>query len=382
MTARGASTEAFCRSSVENGKLTLQIAGRLDAASVPALWSEVRRVLSKKQLSSAAVDGAGISFADGAGTALLVYIRQVCGRRKIALEFHGLQPDIDSMLRLYESGRLDHALAPSSKGWKDFVEEIGKTFCRTCCGLKDHVSFMGELAVGLGHTLLLRRRIRCRDLMGIVEACGPQALPIIGMLGFLVGLIMAFQGAVLMKQFGAEIYIADFVAISVTRELGPLITAIIAAGRTGSAFAAEIGTMKVNEELDALTTMGLDPMQFLVIPRVIGATLMIPLLTIMTNLAGFIGGAAVMVSPQLDFPLITYVNRATAAVTSADFLGGLVKALVFGLLISSAGCLSGLRTGEGAGAVGNSATRAVVSSIMMIVIADGIFAVLFFYLGI
>jgi phospholipid/cholesterol/gamma-HCH transport system permease protein len=216
--------------------------------------------------------------------------------------------------------------------------------------------------------------------MRVAEASGARALPIIGMLGFLVGLIMAFQGAVLMAQFGAEIYIADFVGKSVARELGPLITAIIVAGRTGSAFAAEIGTMKVNEEIDAFTTMGLDPVRFLVIPRVLAATWMTPLLAVLTNIFALAGGAIVM--KGLGFPLITYVNRVLAAVTVMDYTGGLIKAFIFGLLISGAGCLCGLRTGAGASAVGNSATRAVVSSIIMIVIADGIFAVLFYFLGI
>ncbi len=382
MRNRDDSAEAVCRRTVQNGQLRLALSGRLHAESIAAVWPDLKQDLGTPRLTAVHVDGSGISFADGAGTALLVYIRQVCGRRNIALEFHGLQEDIASMLSLYASGPLDAAREPVSRDWKNFVEEVGKAFCIAMCGLKEHIAFMGELAVGLGRSLLKPGHIRGRDLMTVVEASGPQALPIIGMLGFLVGLIMAFQGAVLMKQFGAEIYIADFVGISVVRELGPLITAIIVAGRTGSAFAAEIGTMKVNEEIDAFTTMGLDPVRFLVIPRVLGATLMTPLLTIMTNLAGLIGGAAVMISPQLGFPLVTYVNRAIAAVTPTDLLGGLLKALVFGLLISSAGCLCGLRTGEGASAVGHSATRAVVSSITMIVIADGIFAVLFFFLGI
>ncbi len=156
--------------------------------------------------------------------------------------------------------------------------------------------------------------------------------------------------------------------------------AIIVAGRTGSAFAAELGTMKVNEEIDAFKTMGLDPVRFLVIPRVWAATLMTPLLAVFTNLFGMAGGAVVM--KGIGFPLITYVNRVSSAVTTTDFLSGLLKSLVFGFLISASGCLCGLRTGEGASAVGNSATRAVVSSIVMIVIADGIFAVAFYFLGI
>lgn len=382
MRARNVSAEATCSGAVENGKLVLTISGKLHAESIAKLWPALKQLLGSRTLTAVTVNGSRISYADGAGTALLVYIRQVCGRKNILLDFQGLEEDVQSMLGLYDGDKLNEALILTSKGWKDFVEEIGKTFSGMLSDVQEHVEFLGELSVGLIRSLFRPRSIRARDFMSVVEASGPQALPIIGMLGFLVGLIMAFQGAVLMQQFGAEIYIADFVGISIARELGPLITAIIVAGRTGSAFAAEIGTMKVNEEIDALTTMGLDPVRFLVIPRVLAATLMTPLLTVMTNLAGLMGGAAVMTSPQLGFPLVTYVNRVIEAVSTTDFVGGLIKALVFGLLISSAGCLCGLRTGEGASAVGNSTTRAVVSSITMIVIADGIFAVLFFYLGI
>jgi phospholipid/cholesterol/gamma-HCH transport system permease protein len=241
------------------------------------------------------------------------------------------------------------------------------------------VAFLGELSVVMFKTCLKPGTLRIKDLLITVDASGVRAVPIVVIMGVLVGLIMAFQGAVMMAQFGAEIYIADFVGKTVTRELGPLITAILFAGRTGSAFAAELGTMKVNEEIDAFTTMGLDPVRFLVVPRVIAATLMTPLLTIYANLAGIAGGAIVMVG--LGYPLVTYVNRLTSIVTTTDFVGGLAKSLVFGLLVAASGCLCGLRTGDGASAVGNSATRAVVSSILLIILADGLFAVLFYFLG-
>ena len=379
MKKQQSSTHAKCDGRVENGRLVLTVSGRLDARSVEGLWPEVHRLLETRGVESIALDGSGIEYADGAGTALLVYIRQMAGRLQIPVEFHDLEPDVSGMLELYPAEKLSEIVRPP-KGVREFIEEVGKVSWETLVGLKEHISFLGELAVGLVRAVVHPAGLRIKDFLLVAEMSGARALPIIGMLGFLVGLIMAFQGAVLMAQFGAEIYIADFVGKSVTRELGPLITAIIVAGRTGSAFAAEIGTMKVNEEIDALTTMGLDPVRFLVIPRVTAATLMTPLLTVMTNLFGMAGGAVVM--KGLGFPLITYVNRVLEAVTVSDFVGGLVKSLVFGLLISSAGCLCGLRTGEGASAVGNSATRAVVSSITMIVIADGIFSVLFYYLGI
>jgi phospholipid/cholesterol/gamma-HCH transport system permease protein len=183
-----------------------------------------------------------------------------------------------------------------------------------------------------------------------------------------------------MRQFGAEIFIADLIGLSMIRELGPLLTAIILAGRSGSAFAAELGTMKVNEEIDALTTMGLEPVRFLAVPRVIAAVAMTPLLSVFTSLFGLIGGAVVMLS--LGFPLVTYVDRIVAAVHPGDFLQGLFKALAFGIVVAGIGCLRGLQTRTGASAVGDSTTSAVVSGLILIAVVDGIFAVVFYCLGI
>ncbi|VGO13760.1 putative phospholipid ABC transporter permease protein MlaE [Pontiella desulfatans] len=380
MKNHASSGNATCSGGLTGRQLQLSVSGRLDAAAASSLWPRLHRQLRQKGIESIILEGSGIEYCDGAGSALLVYVRQAARRLNAQLEFQGLQPGIAGMLELYPIHEWAEPDVPSPASGRGLVEEIGKTFWTTLMGLRDHIAFLGELSLGLAKAIVRPAGVRAKDFLIVVEESGPKALPIISMLGFLVGLIMAFQGAVLMKQFGAEIYIADFVGISVARELGPLITAIIVAGRTGSAFAAELGTMKVNEEIDALTTMGLDPVRFLVIPRVLAATLMTPLLAVMTNLAGFMGGAVVM--KGLQFPLVTYVNRLLGAVTAADYLGGLAKALVFGFLIAAAGCNCGLRTGEGASAVGNSATRAVVSSITMIVIADGIFAVLFYYLGI
>ena len=363
----------------EKGQLQIALAGRLNAKTVGELWPEIRRPLEKRGLQSVALDASGIDYCDGAGLALLVYIRRATRRLDISLSMDGLKDEFAGLLELYPVGRFDE-VASQPKGARDFMEEVGETFFNTLKGLCDHVSFLGEFAVAMLKTLLHPAGLRLRDFLSVAEASGARALPITGMLGFLIGLIIAFQGAVLMKQFGAEIYIADSVGMLVLRELGPLMTAIIVAGRTGSAFAAELGTMKVNEEIDAFTTMGLDPVRFLVVPRVLAATLMTPLLAIFANLAGLMGGAVVMMG--IGFPLVTYANRVAEAVSSIDLVSGLFKALVFGLLISMAGCLCGLRTGEGASAVGRSATRAVVSSIVMIVIADGIFAVAFYYMGI
>jgi phospholipid/cholesterol/gamma-HCH transport system permease protein len=213
-----------------------------------------------------------------------------------------------------------------------------------------------------------------------MEKAGVDALPIVALISFLVGLIMAFQAAIPMRYFGAEIYVANLIGLSVLRELGPLMTAIILAGRSGSAFAAELGTMKINEEIDALTTMGLDPVPFLVVPRVLAALFITPLLTLFANLFGLAGGSVVLLS--LGYPMVAYVRQVQMAVSWVDLSGGLFKSLVFGLIVAAIGCLHGLRTEFGPSAVGNAATRAVVSAIILIVISDGIFSVLFYYLGI
>ena len=220
--------------------------------------------------------------------------------------------------------------------------------------------------------------IRWRDTLLIAEEVGVNALPIVALLSFLVGVIMAFQAAVALRQFGAEIFVANMIGLSVLREMGPLMTAIILAGRSGSAFAAEIGTMKVREEIDALKTMGLEPVRFLVVPRVLAAVVMTPVLTVFADLLGVMGGSVVMLS--LGFPLITFFNQLQFAVSYGSLVGGLVKAFVFGILIAAIGCLRGLQTQTGASAVGLSTTHAVVSGIILIVITDGIFSVIYYYL--
>ena len=244
----------------------------------------------------------------------------------------------------------------------------------------DLIAFVGELCAALGRALRHPGLVRWRDALLTAELAGVNALPIVALLGFLLGLIMAFQSAIPMRQFGADLYVANLIGLSMLRELGPLLTAIILAGRSGSAFAAELGTMKVTEELDALTTMGLEPVGFLVVPRVIAAVAMTPLLAVWAGVFGLIGGAVVMLS--LGFPLVTYIIQVESAVTVGDMIGGLGKSFVFGIVVAAIGCLRGLQTKSGASAVGVSSTRAVVSGLVLITIVDGVFAVIFYYLGI
>ena len=260
------------------------------------------------------------------------------------------------------------------------MEEFGRVALDVWAEVRALVEFAGELTMTLGRALSSPARVRWRDTLRVAELAGVDALGIVLLIGFLMGLIMAFESAIPMRQFGAEIFVADLVGLAMFRELGPLMTAVVLAGRSGSAFAAELGTMRIKEEIDALSTMGLAPVPFLVVPRVLAAVLVTPVLAIFASLAGLAGGALVMLS--LGYPVIAYLNQMMTTVTYVDVLSGLFKSLVFGFLVAAIGCLRGLQTGAGASAVGRSTTRAVVSGIILVALADGAFAIIYHYLGV
>jgi phospholipid/cholesterol/gamma-HCH transport system permease protein len=236
--------------------------------------------------------------------------------------------------------------------------------------------FVGEVGAGLLSLVRHPARLRVREWWKIVEKAGSNALPIVGLVSFLTGVIIAFQAAMPMRQFGVDIFVVNLVALAITRELGPIMTAIVLAGRTGSAFAAEIGTMKVNEEVAALTTMGLNPVRFLAVPRVLAGIVVTPLLTVYSMAAGIAGGLLVMM--LIDFPLSTLMNQLSGALKLQDIAAGLIKSFFFGAVVAGVGCLRGLRTGAGPAAVGDATTRSVVTGIFLIVVLDAIFAVVYY----
>jgi phospholipid/cholesterol/gamma-HCH transport system permease protein len=362
------------------GLLTLTVDGRLDSNTTGKVWREAKRILERNGSHTRIIlDASRVDYCDGSGIGLLVELRRRQKKAGGELEIRGLSEESQRLLSVFDPGEFEE-LRREKSDLSNFPEEIGRTTARVwedTCAL---ISFAGELSVALAHAFLHPRRVRWKDAFLVAETAGVNALPIIALISFLMGLIMAFQSAIPMRQFGAEIFVANLIGLSMLRELGPLMTAIIVAGRSGSAFAAELGTMKVNEEIDALITMGLDPVRFLVVTRVIAAVIMTPLLAVFADLLGLVGGSVVLLS--LGFPLITYINQVLFAVTFVDLLGGLVKSFVFGILIASIGCLRGLQTNTGANAVGESTTRAVVTSIIFIIITDGIFSVLYYHLGI
>ncbi|MFN0069252.1 MAG: MlaE family lipid ABC transporter permease subunit [Limisphaerales bacterium] len=354
------------------GSEVLRLAGRLDVNSAGAVWGEAL-ALARRSPAPAAVDASAVEYLDGAGAALLVALRS---GGTGALEVRGLAPEWQRLFDLYNPTEpLPHPAAPVPM---PVAAQVGQAALDMARDAREEVSFVGEAASQAVAVLRRPRSLRWHDVTLVAERAGADALPIVGLVSFLIGVVLAFQSAMPLRQFGADIFVPSLVAFAVLRELGPLMAAIMLAGRSGSAFAAEIGTMKINSELSALQVMNLDPVRFLAIPRLLAGLVVAPLVTLFANLAGLLGGAVVFVG--IGFPLFTYWNQIQTFVGLNSLMVGLLKSLFFGLIVAGVGCLRGFQTAKGPSAVGLSATSAVVTSILLIVVADGVFALIFYQL--
>jgi phospholipid/cholesterol/gamma-HCH transport system permease protein len=312
--------------------------------------------------------------------AFLAQASEICRDRGIVDDRAGLPHGLRRLLELAEA-------VPEKKGARQaeaktpFFARVGDAAAGYSLATGNFLEFLGELTAAFGKFIRGKARYRRNDLLEAIQDCGANAYGIVTLIAFLVGVILAFMGAVQLSQFGASIYVADLVGIGMTREMGAMMTAIIMSGRTGAAFAAKIGTMKVTQEIDALTTMGISPLEFLVLPRVLALILMMPLLCLFADLAGILGGMFVGVS-VLDLSATNYLRETISTLTLVNVFGGLIKATFYGALIAMAGCLRGFQCGNSSSAVGDAATQAVVMSIVMVVVACGLFAVVFNFLGI
>ncbi|MGH8799054.1 MAG: ABC transporter permease [Casimicrobiaceae bacterium] len=357
----------------------LSLAGRLDAYSIAGVWPDARAALAAAPARAVVIDASRVDYCDGGGIAMLVDLLRQQRAANAPVSLRGLRPEFQALLDQFDPATMRAAVAPHVQRL-DVVAEIGRASVIVGQDIRAQVAFIGETATALWYAVTHPARVRWKDVWYTCEQVGVNALPIVALISFLLGIILAFQAAVPMRQFGAELFVADLVGLSILRELGPLMTAILLAGRSGAAFAAEIGTMKVNEELNALTTMGLDPVRFLVVTRIIAAVLMMPLLTLFADLIGILGGALTMIS--FNIPILSFLHEVDSLVDVKDLLAGMAKTPVFAILIAGIGCLRGLQTQTGASAVGISATRAVVSGIILLVVVDGIYAFVYYLLDI
>lgn len=325
-------------------------------------------------------DSARLTHWDSSLISFLTQASEICRARGITEDRGGLPRGLRRLVELAEA-------VPEKKGARAgtskaaFLARVGNASIGYGTSVSEFLEFLGQLTLALGKFVRGKARYRRIDLLEAVQQCGAGALGIVTLIAFLVGVILAFMGAVQLSQFGAAIYVADLVGIGMVREMGAMMTAIIMSGRTGAAFAAKLGTMKVTQEIDALTTMGISPLEFLVLPRTLALILMMPLLCLFADLAGIVGGMFVGVG-MLDLSITNYVRETISTLTLLNLFGGLLKATVYGALIAIAGCLRGFQCGNSSSAVGDAATQAVVTSIVMVVAACGAFAVVFSILGI
>jgi phospholipid/cholesterol/gamma-HCH transport system permease protein len=361
-----------------NGSARVVLRGWLTAQTTLDCWNQLERDLRGAKISTLEVDASGLQLCGGAGLALLRYLNMGKMTPNVSVSVVGLEPGLDKLFRGFTAEDYE-AFRPSERiKCQSLPAETGTVVRHVAADLRESVAFLGEIAAKLPTTIWNRKRMRWPEVRRVFELAGANAVPITSLISVLVGMIIAFEAAEQLAKFGAQIFVANLIGLIMVRELGPLLAAIMLAGRSGSAFAAEIGTMKVNEELNALETFGLDPVRFLVVQRITAGILLTPLLTFYAGFMGVLGG--VLVTLGLGYPLALILNQITATVGLGDVVLAMVKGVVFGAIVSGVGCLRGLQTQQGPSAVGVSTTRAVVTSILLIIIADAIFSILYFVL--
>lgn len=346
--------------------------------------SSIESLFERRELTSIParirLDSSALTDWDSALICFLVELKKRCRTLGIALDADGLPEGARRLVAL--------ALAvPEREGSHraeeplGFVTEVGREVIEAVKSAGDMVEFMGESFIALARAIRGKARFRMSDTILIVQQCGPDALPIVALISFLVGMILGFVGLVQLEQFGADLYVANLVAVAVVRELGGMMTAIIMAGRTGAAFAAQLGTMQVNDEIAAFRTIGIPPVEFLVLPRMLALIFAVPLLTIFANVVGMLGGSAVTMA-LTEVSLLQYYVQTAASVDLVDWASGLFKATVYGVIIAISGCLRGMQSSKSAAAVGDAATSAVVMAIVMIIVAEATLTVMYQILGI
>lgn len=349
-------------------------------ASLPGIGPVIEHLQATPAPAAVAFDTSDLGDWDTGLVARLVSIRHSAEANSVPIDDSGLPEGVRQLIVLAFSVREREGARRKARD-PGLLEGIGEKTLRVVSRSRDLLAFVGDLMLSFGRLFRGKATYLRSDLVQYIQEAGVEALPIVSLISFLIGMIFAFVGVMQLENFGAGIYTADLVAVAMVREMAPIMTAIIMAGRTGAAYAAQIGTMKVNEEVDALTTLGMDPVDFLVTPRVIALIVMLPLLTLYGSLMGILGGTFVGLS-MLNVSLVQYVTQTVNSVGLDSLLGGLFKSIVYGSLVAIAGCQQGLACGSSAMAVGESTTRAVVMGIVLIVVSASVLTVIYINLGI
>jgi phospholipid/cholesterol/gamma-HCH transport system permease protein len=369
-------TRAAFSAVLKDGELQLHIKGDWTLASQPLALDPILTQLDAA-VHRLVFDSTDLGEWGSLLVSVVLVLQRTCLQRGIAFDSAGLPAGVQPLLALANVAPAEPSAKETVMGFAESWRMLGQ---RGWQALRDPLIFGGELVLSCSRLLRGRANWRLRDFWYFVEQAGPGAFGIISLVSLLAGVILAYLGAVQLKQFGAQVYVANLVSIGITREMGALMTAIIMAGRTGAAYAAQLGTMQANEEIDALETMGINPIDFLVLPRILSLVLVLPLLTVYSDVLGMLGGA--LIAGSMDIGLAQYFLQAQESITVLEVVDGLFKSLVFAVLIAQAGCYWGLRSGRSSNDVGFATTRAVVTALVAIIVADSVINVIYDKLGV
>lgn len=367
-------------------RFIIEAGGRWNVQTVEKIESQLRDIGAEARSSAtsgpALIDVTGLEALDAAGAWLITRTRLGLSAAGLSAEVEGAKPSHGALLERVEKALAHEELEPPVDHiFLRFVSAVGKAQFDIFGVARNLLSFFGLVLIVFGRVMLRPGKLRLTATVYRMQSVGLNALPIVGLLSFLIGVVVAFQGADQLAQFGAEIFTVNLLGVSILRELGVLLTAILIAGRSGSAFTAQIGTMKVNQEVDALETIGLDPIEVLVIPRVLALMIMLPILVFYADIMGLLGGM-VMATTVLDISLNTFLKQLQSAVNLTTFAIGMVKAPVFAFLIALVGCFEGFNVSGSAESVGQKTTASVVEGIFLVIVFDAAFSILFSILGI
>jgi phospholipid/cholesterol/gamma-HCH transport system permease protein len=362
----------------QNG-VSLALSGDWIQGSDLGQFSALEIELGTRHPDQLSVDGATLGQWDSVLMAFLLQCYNYCGERGIGFDTANMPEGVEKLLQVATAVKPHSESEEQRRPWWESlnpIELVRKAFE----DVLESLAFVGEVAIATMRLLLGKANTRFTDFRNFCYQAGPDAFGIVSLTSVLVGMILAYLGAVQLQQFGAQIYVADLVVIGMLREMGVLMTAVVMAGRTGAAYAAQLGTMQTNEEIDAITTMGISPIEFLVMPRMLALVVMMPLLTVYASLLGIVGGG--IVAGGMGISALQYINQAQGAFAFSHIVVGLLKSFVFAALIAVAGCRSGINSGRSSAAVGQAATEAVVTAIVYLIVADAAINILFQQVGI
>jgi phospholipid/cholesterol/gamma-HCH transport system permease protein len=367
-------------SETSTGGIILALKGSMDAANSASILRTSTHVLQDRSFPSLTINLENVTYLDDFGALVLVQLKQMAANKNADFHLMNASSDVSRMLSIVKFESLEDRFTVTGKRPPNLFLRLGEAALRHWMEAKYLISFTGSVFLQLGHVFSHPKTLRGDDTLLCMQRTGVDALPIVGLISFLMGLIIAFMSSVQLQQFGANIYVASLVSLAMTRELGPIMTAIIVAGRSGSSFAAELGTMKISEEVDALFTMGFEPTRFLVVPKLLASLIVVPFLTLFSDLFAILGGLLVGVT-MLNLTVGGYISQTIWTLTLFDVFWGFGKSAVFAILITWIGCFRGFRVRGGAASVGKATTSAVVSSLFLIILTDSVFSVILRYWG-